>query len=131
MSGWGEAIGSIFKFPINTLIDLINKFIGGLNKLKIPDWVPNVGGKGINLPKIPKLKVGMDYVPSDDFPALLHKGEAVLTAEENAAYQSGKGGATYNIYLNNMPASDAEKRKLAQYIEEERRRGLMSRGVFA
>jgi len=131
VSGWGEAIGSIFKFPINTLIDLINKFIGGLNKLKIPDWVPNVGGKGINLPKIPKLKVGMDYVPSDDFPALLHKGEAVLTAEENAAYQSGKGGATYNIYLNNMPASDAEKRKLAQYIEEERRRGLMSRGVFA
>ena len=37
----------------------------------------------------------------------------------------------YNIYLNNMPASDSDKRKLAQYIEEERRRGLKSKGAMA
>ena len=49
---------------------------------KVPDWVPVVGGKGFNIPKIPRLKVGMDYVPSDRFPALLDEGEWVLTKEE-------------------------------------------------
>lgn len=44
---------------------------------------------------------------------------------------SGASAATYNIYLNNMPAADSDKRKLAQYIEEERRRGLMARGAMA
>ena len=37
----------------------------------------------------------------------------------------------YNIYLNDMPASDTDKRKLAQYIEEERRRGLRAKGAMA
>lgn len=32
----------------------------------------------------------MDYVPYDEYPALLHKGEAVLTADENKEYRSSK-----------------------------------------
>lgn len=86
-----EGIGSFFKTPINWVIDGINGFIKGINKIKIPDWVPLVGGKGFNIPTIPRLRVGMDYVPNDDFPALLHKGEAVLTAQENALYRSVGG----------------------------------------
>jgi tape measure domain-containing protein len=35
-----DALPDIFKIPINFLIDQINKFINGLNKLTIPDWVP-------------------------------------------------------------------------------------------
>lgn len=53
-----EGMKAIFKAPINWFIDGINLFIGGLNKLKIPDWVPVVGGKGINIPLIPKLATG-------------------------------------------------------------------------
>lgn len=86
-----SGFGNIFKVPINFIIDLINGFIGGLNKIQIPDWVPGVGGFGLNIPTIPRLRVGMDYVPSDDFPAFLHKGEAVLTAQENALYQANGG----------------------------------------
>lgn len=49
---------AIFKAPINFIINGINTFLGGLNKIKIPDWVPGVGGKGINIPLIPTLGTG-------------------------------------------------------------------------
>lgn len=79
-----DSFKETFKIPINAIIDMINGFIDGINKIKIPDWVPWFGGLGFTIPKIPRLRIGMDYVPEDDFPALLHRGEAVLTAEENA-----------------------------------------------
>ena len=46
--------------------------------------MPVIGGQkfGFNIPNIPKLRVGMEYVPYDDFPAVLHRGEKVLTAAE-------------------------------------------------
>ena len=53
-----ETIKAIFKAPINWIIGGINAFIKGLNKLTIPDWVPVVGGKGINIPLIPQLASG-------------------------------------------------------------------------
>ena len=52
----------IIKIPLNNIIKLINSFIGGLNKLKIPDWVPGVGGKGINISKIPLLAKGGNVI---------------------------------------------------------------------
>ncbi len=91
---FGNIMGGLIdalKRPLNVCIDLLNGFINGINKIKIPDFVPVIGGKSPTIPNIPKLRVGMDYVPSDDFPALLHKGEAVLTAQENALYQSAGG----------------------------------------
>ena len=93
-SGIVSGIANIFKQPINTIIDGINTFIRGVNKIKIPDWVPLVGGKGFNISTIPRLKVGMDFVPNDYFPAFLDYGEAVLTREENAKLRSlgGIGG---------------------------------------
>lgn len=53
-----SGLANIFKSPINAIISGINSFIGGLNKIKIPDWVPGVGGYGFNIPKIPKLAQG-------------------------------------------------------------------------
>lgn len=85
-----KGIGNVFKAPINFIIDIINGFIKGINKIKIPDWVPGLGGKGFYIEPIAKLRVGMDYVPYDEYPALLHKGEAVLTADENREYQANK-----------------------------------------
>ena len=53
-----EGIGNAFKTPINFIIDCINSFIRGINKLKIPDWVPGVGGKGFSIGEIPRLQEG-------------------------------------------------------------------------
>ncbi len=53
-----DGLVNVFKTPINFIIDGINAFIKGLNKIKIPDWVPVVGGKGFNMNTIPKLAQG-------------------------------------------------------------------------
>ncbi len=85
-----NGIKNAFKIPINWIIDGLNIFIKAINKIKIPDWVPGVGGKGFNIPLMKKLRVGLDYVPYDDMPALLHKGETVLTKEEAIKYRNNK-----------------------------------------
>lgn len=56
--GIWEAIKTLFKMPINWIIDGINLFIKGLNKLEIPDWVPVVGGKGFHIDPIQRLANG-------------------------------------------------------------------------
>ena len=42
---------------------------------------------------------GLSYVPYDGFPAILHEGERVLTAEENKAYNRGATGNTSGIKI--------------------------------
>jgi len=105
-----EAIKEVFKAPINLIIDGINVFIRGLNKLKIPDWVPVVGGKGLNIKEIPRLRVGIDYVPYDEYPALLHKGERVLTESEAEEYSQSEVKAAAR-------AQDEEKKRPVVYIQ--------------
>ena len=51
-------LSGIFKAPINLIIGMINTVISGFNMIKLPDWVPGVGGKGINIPLIPMLAKG-------------------------------------------------------------------------
>lgn len=88
-----DSLKGIFKAPINAIIDMINGFLKGLNKIKIPDWVPESfgGGKGFHIDLIPRLKKGMDFVPKDYFPAYLDYGERVLTREENLAFTAMGG----------------------------------------
>lgn len=54
---WDGLVEGI-KGAINFIIGGINAFIKGINSIKIPDWVPGVGGKGINIGEIPMLAEG-------------------------------------------------------------------------
>ena len=54
---WGGLV-TVVKHPINVVIGFINSFIRGLNTLKIPDWVPVVGGSTLSLKEIPMLAEG-------------------------------------------------------------------------
>lgn len=58
VDGIFSGIVTVVKTPINAVIGIVNGFIRGLNKIKIPSWVPFVGGKGINIPTIPTLETG-------------------------------------------------------------------------
>lgn len=81
-----ENMKAVVKAPINYIIDAINALINGINKISfdVPDWVPGIGNEniGFDIPSIPRLRRGLDYVPRDDYPALLHRGERVLTDSE-------------------------------------------------
>lgn len=67
---------------------------------------------------------GLDYVPYDEFPAILHKGEAVLTAEEADVWRKGGGGGgviNINQYMQTKPLSPVEvAAATAAYFEQAR-----------
>ena len=99
-SGVMESLKALVKAPINFIISAINTLIGGLNKVKIPDWVPGVGGKGINIPQIPMLARGSRNAP-DTFiagergPELITngKGRTVFTALQTERIMTNAGAA--------------------------------------
>lgn len=105
-SGIWNGLKTIAKAPINAIIGMVNAMINGLNKLKIPDWVPAIGGKGINIPEIPMLYKGTDYFqPSKTWgnmalvgekgPELISNlptGSKVHTANETENLLSGGNG---------------------------------------
>ena len=59
-----QGIVNVAKVPINAIIKMLNSAIDGINSIKIPDWVPGVGGANLNLKKLPLLaKGGVAYEP--------------------------------------------------------------------
>lgn len=59
--------------------------------------------------------IGIDYVPYDNFPALLHEGEKVLTAGEARQEKNGVGGI--QIVINGMTVrEDADIDRVAQAL---------------
>lgn len=54
------------------------------------------------LVKSPAFKVGLNTVPFDDFPALLHKGEMVLTAHNADMLRSLTSGSSIGTFLSSL-----------------------------
>lgn len=100
-----DGIGNAFKAPINYMIGIINSFIRGLNKIKVPDWVPGIGGKGINIGEIPLLANGGNITMSGA--AIVGEAGAELVelpkgARVSPLKDSGDTvGGTKNITQNN------------------------------
>lgn len=69
---------------------------------------------------------GLDYVPYNGYPAILHSGEAVLTAAEADDWRRGQtpqtgGGIVINQYITAVPQTPAELAAAAQaYFEQAR-----------
>ena len=110
-----QSIANIVKAPINFIIGGINSFIDGLNKLKIPDWVPVVGGKGLNFPTIPELKKG----------GVLKKGqtgflegdgaEAVVPLEQNTEW-TGKVAELLGEAISGISNGENDNERLTAII---------------
>lgn len=106
--GAWEALKGLAKAPLNAVISMVNKAIGGLNGLnvKIPDWVPGMGGKsfGLNIPKIPGLAEG--GVVTQPTVALVGEGresEAVLPLSKLSSMIGGNAGTGAGMTVNFSP----------------------------
>lgn len=73
-----------------------------LPKFELPSWM---GGGGDS--NLPGHKDGLPYVPYDNYVARLHKGERVLTAQENKDYN--KGVVNNKTTTNNTTTSTVNK----------------------
>ena len=100
---------SIVEGMMNAIISLINLGIKGIwngikglvnSVLSTVESIADILGYDIDITlkgkapqidkvNIPRLKAGIDFVPSDYFPAFLDYGERVLTKEENQDYNRG------------------------------------------
>lgn len=97
-----KTVLSLFTSLFNTIGSLISKaikgignFIGKANEARVS--ASKINGSHAN---------GLDYVPFDGYVAELHKGERVLTKQENEEYNKGRtnnnGGDTF-VFYNTKP----------------------------
>lgn len=119
-----SGLANIIKSPINNIISLINGFINGINKVKVPDWVPSIGGKGINIPKIPYLAKG--GIVDKATLAMIGEGksaEAVIPLDNTLTKYMAEalreaGGRNNSIVVNFYPQqmTEAELNNAFNYI---------------
>ncbi|MGE7185909.1 hypothetical protein ACQKKK_18575 [Peribacillus sp. NPDC006672] len=120
---------------VNSVVSGVNKMIGVLNKIP-----------GVNIPIVPKVSWdnvtsapqysksigqgrqtsaagGLSYVPRDGTIINAHRGERVLTKQENKEYSSGKGGGgnTYNvnITMNGSGSTKLDAKRLMELFVKE------------
>lgn len=81
-----SSIVGIIKAPINAIIGGVNTVIRGLNNIKVPDWVPGLGGAHPNFPTIPMLAKG-GVVDNATMAIIGEAGkEAVMPLENNTGW---------------------------------------------
>lgn len=54
-----KGLASIVMQPFMSVINIWNTIVSKIGTLKIPEWVPMIGGKSFNLPEIPKPKISL------------------------------------------------------------------------
>lgn len=87
---WVSGFASSIKSFISGIVEGFNSVVGSADSAK--SAAASVKGRHAN---------GLDYVPYNGYIAELHKGERVLTAQENKEYNEGRrgqGGDTFNFY---------------------------------
>ena len=108
-----EGIKGMFKSAFNWIIGKVNWVIDGLNKFQVPDWVPLIGGKGVNIPRIPRLWKGTNFtiggptLVGEQGPELVNmpRGASVMPAHKTRSALEGVGKTevvgrqTANIYV--------------------------------
>jgi hypothetical protein len=99
-----DAAGGYIK---NTGLNISNSLSNTASRLGIPKFANG----GLANYKIPSYDIGSPYIPEDQI-AQLHKGERVLTAQENKNFSS-TGPVTNNITIN---GADKDPKQIAQEV---------------
>lgn len=123
ITGIWDGIVDGIKGAINFIIKGINAFIRGLNKIKIPDWVPGVGGKGINIKEIPLLAEGGEItqkghaIVGEAGPELLElpQGAKVRPLDNNKGVTTTEVNNNFNI-ANLVVREEADIKRIAREL---------------
>ena len=108
-SGAVGGLGEIIKAPLRAVVSAVNTVIGGLNKLKVPDWVPGLGGKGINIPLIPGFAKGTDRTPGT-FIAGENGPELITNAANRKVFTAAQTGQIFNNISQAQTADNVSAR---------------------
>lgn len=138
-----DGIAAFAKAPINEMIGLINGFIGGLDNIKIPKWVPGVGGKSFSIGKIPYLATGGHLINGQAIvgeagPELLttNNGKTTVTPLSDEEKKKGIGGkldgqvtVEQHNYFGQVDANNpSELAKLNRKMKQASVQAIMGRG---
>ena len=108
-SGAVGGLGEIIKAPLRAVVSAVNTVISGLNKLKVPDWVPGLGGKGINIPLIPGFAKGTDRTPGT-FIAGENGPELITNAANRKVFTAAQTGQIFNNISQAQTADNVSAR---------------------
>ena len=111
--GSAERVDNAWSKVRDTFADIARILVGsGIANSPAAGVVLSGGGGGLSglFSGGKKFAIGNDYVPYDNYPALLHRGEAVLTAREAAAWRRGMTGGQIvnNFSFNGVSQSDLD-----------------------
>lgn len=118
-------------------VGIMNRFWDGLRSVwdSISNWWDGLSfstknaNVNVNTNGAKGYATGLNYVPYDEFPAILHRGEAVLTAAEARVWRNGgygatpamAGGVTINQYIQSVPQTPVELANTTEaYFEQAR-----------
>lgn len=106
--GWVQGFASKIGSFVNSIVSGFQSIVGKSNEAR--SAASSVNGHHAN---------GLDYVPFNGYTAYLHKGERVLTKQENEAYTRGKTsqGDTFNFY-NTKPNAYEYARQMKKAKKE-------------
>lgn len=140
-SGIWESLKGLVAAPLNYIIDGLNWFTSQLNKIKIPDWVPGVGGMGINIPQMSHIQLARGGVVEQPTMALVGEAgkEAVMPLERNTGWitelasqlaeRGGGSGQDMNVTIPIYLGTDTLIGTLEAAIDREGR--LRNKPVFS
>lgn len=131
-----DPMAKSLELGFQSLLSFGGSFFSGGSTSSNPSQYALTSGSGSGMGlKLPGHKDGLAYVPRDDYVARLHKGERVLTAQENASYSAG-GGIT--VIQNNTIGSNVSRADVVAAMEQARQSTLATiaesqrnRGAFA
>lgn len=135
-----DGIAAMVKAPINSVIGLINNFLGNLNGIKIPKWVPKFGGQSFSIGKIPYLAKGGDLINGQAIvgeagPELLNVGNGKTTVTPLSESDKKNGNSRGDIKIeqhNHFGKVDynnpSERFKMDRDLQESARQAIIDAG---
>ena len=140
-----DAVGSIWsglsgviKAPLNAVIGVVNSFISKINNLQIPEWVPGIGGKGLDIPSIPTLAKGgvlergqIGFLEGDGAEAVvpLHQNKAWISkvAEDMDTAVGGASGSQMVGLLASILTTLEKVAQMGVYLDTDQLVGGIAR----